>query len=392
MDKEIQQDIDIAVEQFRSMLVEQYERNAGMAAKAKMKSEDADASSSAYDATIIGLVAGDGIGPVIMRETKDVLKTLLADEMTAGKLELREVEGFTIENRLAKSKTVPDEVLSQLLGCNVILKGPLTTPNAAMGGPNLESANVFLRKSLDLFANVRPVKVATEGIDWTFFRENTEGEYALGSRGIRVGKELAVDFKVTTEEGTRRIARAAFDFARKNGKTRVSIVTKANIMKKTDGDFQRICLEVAKDYPEIETDTWFVDIMAANLVNKDIRNQFQVFVLPNLYGDIITDEAAQIQGGVGTAGSANIGSTHAIFEAIHGSAPRMVEEGIAELANPASLMTAAVLMLRHIGLDSKALKLEQAIAAASRELGPQMTGLPGGASCSDFANAVRNNL
>ena len=385
MDKAIQNDIEIAVNQFREMLVEQYERNARMAVTTSESSADSGT-------TVIGLVPGDGIGPVIMKETEYILRELLSEELASGRVEFREIDGFTIERRLACGKTVPDDVLEQLLGCNVILKGPLTTPNAAMGGPNLESANVFLRKSLDLFANVRPVKVEPEGIDWTFFRENTEGEYALGSRGLRVGNELAVDFKVTTEEGTRRIARAAFDFARRNGKSRVSIVTKANIMKKTDGDFQKICLDVAKDYPEIQTDTWFVDIMAANLVNKDIRNQFQVFVLPNLYGDIITDEAAQIQGGVGTAGSANIGSTHAIFEAIHGSAPRMVEEGIAHLANPASLMTAAVLMLRHIGLDVKASILENAIAIASKELGTRMTGLPGGASCNEFAGAVRKNM
>jgi isocitrate dehydrogenase (NAD+) len=265
-----------------------------------------------------------------------------------------------------------------------------------MGGKNLESANVFLRKRFDLFANVRPVKVPEEGIDWTFYRENTEGEYALGSRGVRLGSEagdgLSVDFKVITGEGTRRIAKAAFDFARDNGKKRVSIVTKANIMKKTDGDFQSICLEVSKDYPEIETDTWFVDIMAANLVNKDIRSGFEVFVLPNLYGDIITDEAAQIQGGVGTAGSANIGTDMAMFEAIHGSAPRMVSEGIAHLANPASLMTAAVMMLRHIGLTEKAKTLEAAVKKADDMLGARMTGLPGGASCAEFAGIVKENI
>ena len=300
------------------------------------------------------------------------------------------------KERLAAGETVPAGVLEQMDCCDVILKGPTTTPNAAMGGKNLESANVFLRKRFDLFANVRPVSVPEEGIDWTFYRENTEGEYALGSRGIRLGKEagdgLSVDFKVITGEGTRRIAKAAFDFARANGKKRVSIVTKANIMKKTDGDFQTICLDVAKDYPEIETDTWFVDIMAANLVNKDIRSGFEVFVLPNLYGDIITDEAAQIQGGVGTAGSANIGTDMAMFEAIHGSAPRMVSDGIAHLANPASLMTAAVMMLRHIGLSEKAAVLEAAVKKADDMLGARMTGLPGGAGCAEFAGIVKENI
>ena len=210
--------------------------------------------------------------------------------------------------------------------------------------------------------------------------------------GSGAGEGLAVDFKVTTAEGSRRIAKAAFDFARSNGKKRVSIVTKANIMNKTDGDFKSIALEVAKDYPEIETDCWFVDIMAANLINKDIRSGFEVFVLPNLYGDIITDEAAQIQGGVGTAGSANIGTEMAMFEAIHGSAPRMVEEGIAHLANPASLMTAAVMMLRHIGLADKAAKLEAAVAYADDRIGAEMTGLPGGRSCREFASLVKEKL
>lgn len=387
MTEQVRKDLESAVEQFREMLIEQYERNERIEKEASgaVASEEA----SAKGPVRIGFAEGDGIGPIIMKETIDVLTELLADELEAGAVEFVTIDGFKIERRLELGETVPADVLEQMLACDVILKGPTTTPNAASGGKNLESANVFLRKKLDLFANVRPVCVPEEGIDWTFFRENTEGEYALGSRGVRLGDEMAVDFKVTTRGGSERIARAAYEFARVNGKKRVSIVTKANIMKKTDGDFQSICLKVAEEYPEIETDCWFVDIMAANLVNTDIRSQFEVFVLPNLYGDIITDEAAQIQGGVGTAGSANIGSRHAIFEAIHGSAPRMVEEGIADLANPASLMTAAVMMLRHIGLTDKANSLEAAVAKADEELGAKMTGLPGGASCKEFANIVR---
>lgn len=395
MDKELERQIEEAAEQFRGMLVEQYERNERIAAARGAGAGGADCG-AADKKTVIGLAPGDGIGPVIMAETKEVLGTLLADEIASGRAELRDITGFTLEERLSKGETVPADVLSQMETCDVILKGPTTTPNAAMGGRNLESANVFLRRHFDLFANVRPVKLPEEGIDWTFYRENTEGEYALGSRGVRLGsgagEGLSVDFKVTTAEGSRRIAKAAFDFARSNGKKRVSIVTKANIMKKTDGDFQSIALEVAKDYPEIETDCWFVDIMAANLINRDIRSGFEVFVLPNLYGDIITDEAAQIQGGVGTAGSANIGTEMAMFEAIHGSAPRMVEEGIAHLANPASLMTAAVMMLRHIGLTDKAAKLEAAVAYADDKIGAEMTGLPGGRSCKEFASLVKEKL
>ncbi len=393
MNKDIERQIDKAAEEFRAMLAEQYERNERMTAAGGDAAADGKKSGGAV---VIGLAPGDGIGPVIMDETRAVLGRLLEEELAAGKVVFRDIAGFTIEERLADGETVPQNVLEQMEACDVMLKGPTTTPNAAMGGKNLESANVFLRKRFDLFANVRPVRIEEQGIDWTFFRENTEGEYALGSRGIRLGdgpgEGLSVDFKVTTAGGSRRIAKAAYDFARENGKKRVSIVTKANIMKKTDGDFQQIALEVAKDYPEIETDCWFVDIMAANLVNTDIRSGFEVFVLPNLYGDIITDEAAQIQGGVGTAGSANIGTDFAIFEAIHGSAPRMVEDGIAHLANPASLMTAAVLMLRHIGYADKAAKLEAAVRKADDMLGAEMTGLPGGKSCREFADAVLSEL
>ena len=385
MNQLIESDINKAVSDFRDILIEQYERNLRMQGEESAKGIDGGK-------IVIGFADGDGIGPVIMKEVKSVLCSLLSQEIDDGTLEFKEITGFTIEERLAKGETVPAEVLEQLTKCDVILKGPTTTPNASMGGKNLESANVYLRKALDLFANVRPVRIPNEGIEWTFFRENTEGEYALGNRGISIGEDLSVDFKVTTREGTKRIARAAYEYAKKNGKKRVSIVTKANIMKKTDGDFQSICLKVAKEYPEIETDCWFIDIMAANLVNKTIRDKFEVFLLPNLYGDIITDEAAQIQGGVGTAGSANIGNKHAIFEAIHGSAPRMVEEGISHLANPASLMTAAVLMLRHVGLGEKAARLENAVSIASEKLGSKMTGLPGGASCEDFAKVVQENI
>ena len=383
----IEKDIKAAASQFEEMLREQYERNERIKRAAEESVSLAD-----KDTIVIGMTPGDGIGPVIMDETRQVLETLLADKLASGAVSLKTIDGFTLERRLETGETVPSDVMEEMKTCDVLLKGPTTTPNAAMGGRNLESANVFLRKSFDLYANVRPVKVEAEGIDWTFFRENTEGEYALGSRGVRVGDSFSMDFKVTTAEGTKRIARKAFDYARDNGKNRVSIVTKANIMKKTDGDFQSICLDIAKDYPEIETDCWFVDIMAANLVNKDIRSGFEVFVLPNLYGDIITDEAAQIQGGVGTAGSANIGTEYAIFEAIHGSAPRMVEEGIADRANPASLMTAAVMLLRHIGCKDEAARLEKAVLAADEALGDRMTGLADGASCREFADKVREAL
>ena len=337
----------------------------------------------------IGLIEGDGIGPVIMKEAERLLRNILADEIEGGRVKLKRIDGLTIENRISLGKSVPEDVLEEIKSCDVLLKGPTTTPK----GGALESANVTLRRELDLYANIRPVCVPEEGIDWTFFRENTEGEYVLGSRGIEIPGRLTMDFKVTTEPGTRRIARAAFDFARANGKTNVSIVTKANIMKKTDGSFSRICHEIAADYPEIHVEDWYVDIMSANLVNKNVRSRFQVFILPNLYGDIITDEAAEIQGGVGTAGSANIGSRYAMFEAIHGSAPRMVEEGIENYANPSSIFKAAEMMIRQLGFTKKADRLAEALyICGEKEKKIVITGTSEGAECREFADYVISKL
>ncbi len=326
------------------------------------REEEMEKGSKAKDFTTldcikIGLIDGDGIGPVIMNQARKVLNTLLAEEIKSGKIVLKEIEGLTIENRLEKGQAVPSDTLAAIKECDVLLKGPTTTPK----GGKMESANVALRRELDLYANIRPVEIAEEGIDWIFYRENTEGEYVLGSSGIEIENKLAMDFKVTTDCGTKRIAKAAFEYAKQNGKTQVAIVTKANIMKKPDGKFSALCHEVAADYPEIQAEDWYIDIMTANLVNTAIRNKFQVFLLPNLYGDIITDEAAQIQGGVGTAGSANTGDNYAMFEAIHGSAPRMVEEGLAEYANPQSILKATAMMLRHISFTKKAENLENAL-------------------------------
>lgn len=351
-----------ACEHLKMLLNEQYDRVERLLSDEKCNFNLSDKK------IIIGLIDGDGIGPVIMREARKVLKELLKDEIDDGKVVLKDIEGLTIENRLALKSSVPDYVLDEIKSCSVLLKGPTTTPN----GGSMESANVTLRRKLDLFANVRPVKVAEKGIDWIFFRENTEGEYVLGSRGVQLFDDerlFALDFKVTTDIGTRRIARAAFDYAKNNNKRYVSLVTKANIMKKTDGLFSKIVRETAKDYEGIELEEQYVDICAANLLNEGVREKFQVFILPNLYGDIITDEAAEIQGGVGTAGSANIGSRYAMFEAVHGSAPKMVEEGLAEFANPSSILSAAVMMLNHIGLNEKADLLQKTLDKARKDSG-----------------------
>lgn len=360
-----------AVDAFRILLRQQLERID------RMNTDKVDF--SAKDAVTIGLIDGDGIGAVISPQARRVLEALLADEIKSGKIILKQIQGLTIENRLALGQSVPQQVLEQIRQCDVLLKGPTTTP---MGG-KMESANVTLRRELDLYANVRPVSIPQEGIDWMFFRENTEGEYVLGSRGVSLDG-MAVDFKVTTDAGTRRIARAAFDYARQNGKTRVSIVTKANIMKKTDGKFTAIAHEVAQDYPEITVDDWYIDIMTANLVNPAIRASFQVVLLPNLYGDIITDEAAQIQGGVGTAGSANIGDRFAMFEAIHGSAPRLMELGLGDYASPQSILKAEAMLLRHICRPAAAARLEAALQSNPLPI----TGDKQGVTCKEYTDKL----
>ena len=344
-----------ACEAFKVLLEEQQARIANMT------TEKTDFSTK--QVVTIGVIDGDGIGPIITKQASRVLEKLLAEEIAAGSIILKYIEGLTIENRLAQNKPIPDDVLAQIKTCDVLLKGPTTTPH----GGTMESANVTMRRELDLYANCRPVCIPEKNIDWMFYRENTEGEYVLGSRGVEL-PGMAVDFKVTTDLGTRRIARAAFEYAKHNGKTHLSIVTKANIMKKTDGKFTAICHEVAKDYPGIEVEDYYIDIMTANLIKEPLREKFQVVLLPNLYGDIITDEAAQIQGGVGTAGSANIGDKYAMFEAIHGSAPRMIERGMGQYANPASILKAAAMLLRHICRGDAAAKLETALDTCPLEV------------------------
>ncbi|MBQ8835254.1 MAG: isocitrate/isopropylmalate dehydrogenase family protein [Oscillospiraceae bacterium] len=341
-------EVNQACAAFQKLLEEQ------LARIANMNCEKTDFSTK--KTVTIGVIDGDGIGPIITKQAARVLEKLLADEIAAGSIVLKYIEGLTIENRMACGQPIPSDVLAQIKSCDVLLKGPTTTPH----GGTMESANVAMRRELDLYANCRPVSIPEKNIDWMFFRENTEGEYVLGSRGVEL-PGMAVDFKVTTDLGTRRIARAAFDYAKNNGKTHVSIVTKANIMKKTDGKFTAIAHEVAKDYPEITVEDYYIDIMTANLLKDPLRQQFQVVLLPNLYGDIITDEAAQIQGGVGTAGSSNVGDRYAMFEAIHGSAPRMIERGMGEYANPASIIKAAAMLLRHICRTEAAAKLEKAM-------------------------------
>ncbi len=382
-----EENLQAAVKKFEELVREQSARSD------KIKAEKEFLDFDKLDKIIIGVCGGDGIGPIITKESARVLEYMLADDVRAGKIEFRNIDGLTIENRVAANKAIPDDVLEELKACHVILKGPTTTPQAGDPWPNIESANVAMRKALDLFANVRPVKVKEQGIDWTFFRENTEGAYAVGSKGVNVDDDLAIDFVVTTSEGTERIARLAYEYARKNGKDRVSIINKANVIKTTDGKFLRICKKVGEEYPDITTDEWYIDITTAKLIDEKRRRDFKVFILPNLYGDIITDEAAEFQGGVGTAGSANLGKRYAMFEAVHGSAPRMIREGRGQYADPCSMLRASVMLLSHIGKQKEADLLERALDICMfEEKKLQITGREDGATCSAFGDYVMETV
>lgn len=379
--------IKSAVAHFEALVREQYERSD------RIKADKDFINYEKLDKIIIGVCGGDGIGPIITKESARVLEYMLADDVKAGKVEFKVIDGLTIENRVAANQAIPDDVLEELKKCHVILKGPTTTPQAGDPWPNIESANVAMRKALDLFANMRPVKVPDQGIDWTFFRENTEGAYAVGSRGVHVTDDLAMDFVVATTEGCERIARLAYDYAQRNGKNRVSIVSKANVIKTTDGKFLNIAKRIGEEYPEITTDEWYIDILTAKLIDEKRRRDFRVFILPNLYGDIITDEAAEFQGGVGTAGSANIGKRYAMFEAIHGSAPRMIREGRGQYADPCSMLRATVMLLSHIGRQEKADLLERALDICMlEEKKLTITGRDTGCTCSAFGDYVMETV
>jgi isocitrate dehydrogenase (NAD+) len=341
----------------------------------------------------IGILGGDGIGPFIAKEAKWLLSEILKDAVASEQVVIEDIEGLTIENRAKHNKAIPDDVLAKIKEYHVTLKGPTTTPRKGDPWPNIESCNVAVRKELDLFANVRPVTVPEQGIDWLFFRENTEDLYALGPYGIDVDDDISIDFRLISEPATDRIQRLAFETAKKQGRTRVTCVTKANVVKTTDGRFLRRFYEMATEYPGIEADDWYIDIMTAKLVDEKRRRDFQVMVLPNLYGDILTDEAAEFQGGVGTAGSANIGKQYAMFEAIHGSAPRMVKENRAQYADPSSMIRAAAMLLGHIGFPELQKKLVAALDICGQyEKKLVMTGRDTGATGREYGEYLMETM
>ena len=374
--------ISQAQEKFGELIQSEFERIE------RMKQDTEVKDFSKLDKIVVGILPGDGIGPIIMEQAVRVIKALIPDEIASGKVELRHIEGMTIENRAAKLQSLPDDVFEEIKKCDVIIKGPMVTPRAGEPWPNLVSANSLLRRGLELFAAVRPIRIPDKGIDWTFFRENIEGEYIWGNKGIQVNKDLAVDFKVQTKQGSERIARAAFEFARKNGKKNVTIVTKANIVKLADGNFIKAVRKVGEEYPEIEIQERLVDAMCAKMLDPEFNKGIEVVVLPNLYGDIVTDIAAEHQGGLGTASSSNIGNKYAMFEAIHGTAPYLMSHGRGEYADPSSLIRAAGMMLAHIGYADKKVLLEKALDVCTTEKKVVLTTFTEDASAKEYTDYI----
>lgn len=374
--------ISQAQEKFGELIQSEFERIE------RMKQDTGVKDFSKLDKIVVGILPGDGIGPIIMEQAVRVIRTLIPDEIASGKVELRHIEGMTIENRAAKLQSLPDDVFEEIKKCDVIIKGPMVTPRAGEPWPNLVSANSLLRRGLELFAAVRPIRIPDKGIDWTFFRENIEGEYIWGNKGIQVNEDLAVDFKVQTKQGSERIARAAFEFARKNGKKNVTIVTKANIVKLADGNFIKAVRKVGEEYPEIEIQERLVDAMCAKMLDPEFNKGIEVVVLPNLYGDIVTDIAAEHQGGLGTASSSNIGNKYAMFEAIHGTAPYLMSHGRGAYADPSSLIRAAGMMLAHIGYADKKILLEKALDVCTTEKKVVLTTFTEDASAKEYTDYI----
>lgn len=386
------ENIKIAQEKFAQLIQSEYARIE------RMRQDTVVKDFSTLEKIVIGILPGDGIGPIIMEQALRVLNFLLRDEIASSKIEIRHIEGMTIENRDALGESLPEPIFEEMKKCDVLLKGPMVTPRASeiASGEykhNLVSPNSLMRRGLELFAAVRPIRIPEKGIDWAFFRENIEGEYIWGNKGIQVNEDLAVDFKVQTTLGSERIARAAFEYARKNGKKNVTIVTKANIVKLADGNFIKAVRKVGQEYPEIEIQERLVDAMAAKMMDPDFNKGIEVIVLPNLYGDIITDVAAEHQGGLGTASSSNIGNRYALFEAIHGTAPYLMSHGRGDYADPNSLIRAVGMLVAHIGYGDRKEKLDKALDICTvTERRKVVTTFPEDASAAEYTDYLLETL
>jgi len=328
----------------------------------------------------ITLIPGDGIGPEIIAATVRIIEASGID-----------IEWEThILGALAQEKfgtTLPESTIESIKRNKVALKGPQMTPI----GKGFTSVNVGLRKALDLYANVRPVKALPNvecrypELDLVVMRENTEDLYSGLEHVVVPG--VVESIKIITEKASTRIARYSFEYARTNGRKKVTAVHKANIMKLSDGLFLDCFYKVAKDFPEIESDDKIIDNCCMQLVMRP--EQFDVLVLENLYGDIVSDLCAGLIGGLGLAPGANIGELGAVFEAVHGSAPDIAGQGI---ANPTAVLMSAILMLRHIDENDAANRVEKAMLDVFLEGKTLTKDLGGTAKTADFANAIIDKI
>ena len=333
-------------------------------------------------AQTITMIPGDGIGPDVTTSVQEVIEALGVDI----EWEIAEAGETVMDD---EGTPLPESVLESIRRNKIAIKGPLTTPV----GAGFRSVNVALRKELDLYANVRPalsmpgINMPFENIDIITFRENTEDVYA----GIEhmVGQNAAESIKIITREGTERLCRLAFEQAKEWERKRITVVHKANIMKFTDGLFRDVFFEVSKDYENDfeEIDDRIVDNMAMQLVQKP--NEYDVLVCPNLYGDIISDECAGLTGGLGVAPGANIGDGLAVFEPVHGSAPKYAGQN---RANPLATMLSARTMLEYLEMNEAAERMQKAIEEALKSPENRTKDLGGSAGTKEFAQAVISHL
>ncbi len=328
----------------------------------------------------ITLIPGDGIGPEIVAATVRILEASGVDiEWETQIIGAQALEKF--------GTTIPETTIESIKRNKVALKGPLTTPV----GKGFTSVNVGLRKALDLYANVRPIKALPNvpcrypELDLVIVRENTESLYAGLEHVVIPG--VVESIKIITEKASTRIARYAFEFARLHGRKKVTAMHKANIMKLSDGLFLECFYNVSKEYPEIEADDKIIDNACMQLVMRP--EQFDVMVLENLYGDIVSDLCAGLIGGLGLAPGANIGELGAVFEAVHGPAPDIAGQGV---ANPTAILMSGILMLRHLNEMEAADRVEKAMLDVFAESNVRTRDLGGTAKTDEFASAIIEKL
>jgi len=365
--------IEEATEHFKNLLEELVDR----ADKISLVNRSIDFTKVAL--LNIGWTGGDGIGPKIMFHALRVLKLVLAKEIEEGKVALHFIKGLSIQSRIEASKALTNDALATIKECHFILKPGLTTVK------DLESANVAMRRDLNLDTCIRKAKV--NGNHLIFFTQNTEGTFMLGNKGVDIG-QVSIDFSVATEKASEIICRKAFEYAKKNTIPRVTVVTKANLVKKTDGLFVAVFKRIAKEYTKygIQADEMFIDNATAELHNPKRQSGDRVYVLPAHHGDVMTDVAAELGGGIGTAASVHIGETQVMFDTVGGDGSKMVQEGRGRFANPSAMINAVVELLVYMGKVEEARRVTMALELAQDDI--VMTGNSDGGTTEQFTDRV----